>query len=409
MRVVHLCNLSLPADHPDAGRLATHPGRWVLNLALAQRSYAAIKPLLVVQVPGAADNHEAEIEGIPVRFIAAPSRFRALTLFHFDARRLARAVLACEPDVVHAHGTEDAYLLAAQATGRPYIVTAQGLYSQINSVMPPKPFSRAWVIERIERHSLSKARHIVAKSEYVADWLSETYPHAAIHRIPNTFDPRILQIRAQGRAPGSIAFVGSIDERKGLHLLADAVERANGGLLKQTTDSAASGPDAHRRSPPAARGALHIFGNRDEGASAYESRVIGRLRAQLGVRLILHGVVPSDELFRRLAGVELLVAPSLEEMFGNQVIEALLLGTWPIVSSRTAMEENVRRVGAGTVFKNNDAASLAAAIPEAFAAQAAWNRAATRDAVNAWMGQAPVARAHSDLYQRILEEWTRRQ
>ena len=82
--------------------------------------------------------------------------------------------------------------------------------------MPPKPFSRAWGVERIERRSLAKARDIVAKSDYVADWIARNYPHLAIHRIPSTFDPRILDVPLDSpREPRSIAFVGNIDPRKG--------------------------------------------------------------------------------------------------------------------------------------------------------------------------------------------------
>jgi glycosyltransferase involved in cell wall biosynthesis len=188
-----------------------------LNLALAQKAYTDIDPCLLVQVPGVSCDHSTEIEGIPVTFVAAPDRFRALTLFQLDAKRLARRVLELKPDIVHAHGTEDAYLVTAQATGLPYVLTVQGMFSQINSVMPPRLLSRPWVVEQIERHSLAKGCHVIAKSNYVADWIAKTYPHLTIHRIPNTFDPKILEVPLDmPREPGSIAFVGTVDPRKGL-------------------------------------------------------------------------------------------------------------------------------------------------------------------------------------------------
>jgi hypothetical protein len=52
MKVVHLCNLPIPEAHPDYGKVPYHPGRWVLNLALAQRAHTGIEPELLVQVPG---------------------------------------------------------------------------------------------------------------------------------------------------------------------------------------------------------------------------------------------------------------------------------------------------------------------------------------------------------------------
>ena len=52
MKVVHLCNLPIPEAHPYYGKVPCHPGRWVLNLALAQRAHTGIEPELLVQVPG---------------------------------------------------------------------------------------------------------------------------------------------------------------------------------------------------------------------------------------------------------------------------------------------------------------------------------------------------------------------
>ncbi len=52
LRVVHLCPLPLWREHPDHGRLTFHPGRWVLNLALAQKAHSGVDPVLVTQFPG---------------------------------------------------------------------------------------------------------------------------------------------------------------------------------------------------------------------------------------------------------------------------------------------------------------------------------------------------------------------
>jgi glycosyltransferase involved in cell wall biosynthesis len=413
VRVVHICNLPVPPEHPDFGRLRMHPGRWVLNLALAQKAHADIDPRLVVQVPGASCDYDTEIEGIPVKFVAAPNRFRALTLFQFDAKRLARSALELTPDLIHAHGTEGAYLLAAQATGLPYVLTVQGMFSQINSVMPPRLLSRPWVVEQIERHSLAKAQHVIAKSDYVADWIAKTYPHLEIHRIPNTFDPGILEVPLDmPREQGSIAFVGTVDPRKGLHLLAEAIESSVEGResrgeecsrqkseIRNQKSATHHSPRCTRYSPPIS---LHIFGNHGSGATEYEKSTINKLRVLLGDRLHLHGVVPSAELPREVAKCEVLVAPSIEEMFGNQVIEALLVGTWPVVSSGTAMEENVLRIGAGSIFEKGNPRELAAVLAGIFQNNLDWDRELTREKVNSWIGPAVLTREHAELYESIL-------
>ena len=216
MKVVHLCNLPLPAGHPDYGKIQTHPGRWVLNLALAQKTHTKIQPILVVQIPGAKVDYQEEVEGIMVHYLAAPDRFRSTTLFYFDARRISAYVRKLKPDLVHAHGTEDAYALAAQATGLPCVLTVQGCYFIINRELPPRLFSRGRVVQGTEWLALRRAKHVVAKSSYVKNELKKKFPHLCLHEIPNTFDPRLLEIPIhRPRRMGHLAFVGTMVERKG--------------------------------------------------------------------------------------------------------------------------------------------------------------------------------------------------
>ncbi len=395
MRVVHLCHVPLPPTHPDYGRLHSHPGRWVVNLAMAQKAHTDVDPVLVTMVPGATADFFAEIDGLKVHFIKLPARFRSATLFEFERRKLARVATGLKPDFVHAHGTEESYVLAAQKSRLPYLVTAQGLFSQINHIMPPKLVSRARIQEWMERRALSKARDIIAKSEYVAEWIRSQYPRLNIHRIPNTFHPSLLQIPETAKEPGSAVFVGMVTPRKGLDLLADVLEANCGRRIPVSPDSSGSASFLNR---------LHIVGNKGHGGTEYDRAILARLQGILGDRLVLHGIVPSSEVASLVSRCEILVAPSLEEMFGNQVIEALMAGTWPVVSSQTAMAENVLRVGAGTIFTNGDTASLHHALEKAFSGLGKWDREGTRQSVIDWMGPGVVARQHRELYKKILNQ-----
>lgn len=411
MRIIHIGHAPLRAGHPDFDRIPCHPGSWVVNLCKAQTK-AGMHAEIVMHVPGTSQYYQDNSLGFPIHYIPGPYRLRAATFFYFDKLRISKFVKTLDADIVHAHGTEEAYLLAAQMTAKPYVITAQGMYSQINSVVPPKLVSRARIVEFLERRALSRAGHIVAKSDYVAQWISRTYPHLVIHRIPNTFDPGLLSIDDTGpKEPGSIAFVGSVDPRKGLHLVAAALEHlAQGGSQFSIPEQLT----------------LHIFGNRIENPTAYEKSTIGNLKSLLGERLHLHGVVSPSDLPQKLACCELLVAPSLEEMFGNQVIEAMLVNTHPLVSSETAMAENVSRIGVGTIFKNGDAADLAGKISETVQRQIVTLKSssdsktqsprtgdpariskfrAQRERLLEYMGPETVARQHWDLYETVLGDW----
>jgi glycosyltransferase involved in cell wall biosynthesis len=353
----------------------------VVNLARAQKAHAGIDPFLITMVPGASSDFVHPVDGIECHFVKVPARLRAATLFEFERRTMAARAKALRPDFVHAHGTEESHVLSAQRTGCPYVVSLQGVFAIINRVLPPPLVSRARIIEHLEKRALGKVRDVIAKSDYIEREIARLFPHLAIHRIPNTFDPRLLEIPPQQRQPRSICFVGMVTPRKGLDCLADALERLG--------DSDMS---------------LHIVGNAGDAASAYEESILSRFRRLLGERLVLHGKVSSLEVARIMAGCEILAAPSLEEMFGNQVVEALLMGTLPVVSSGTAMEETVKKAGEGLVFEKGDAGSLAAGMSEAFRRVAGAQWRPGRQAIIEWMGPKAVASAHLALYKSILGE-----
>jgi glycosyltransferase involved in cell wall biosynthesis len=147
---------------------------------------------------------------------------------------------------------------------------------------------------------------------------------------------------------------------------------------------------------------LHIFGDR-RVAAEYEAREIAELRELLGERLVTHGTVGSMELAEELSTIPVLLAPSLEEMFGNQFIEAELLGATGIVAEGTAMAENARRIRAGVVVGQRDAVGLARAIVDALERPASVvEMLQVRGRIVEWMGPEVVARRHRVLYERVL-------
>ena len=102
-------------------------------------------------------------------------------------------------------------------------------------------------------------------------------------------------------------------------------------------------------------------------------------------------------------GCTVLAAPSTEEMFGNQLIEALMRGCHGIVTDATAMAENVRRFGNGTVVPQNDAVSLSRAIvARILAPPSLEDRKSARDRIREWMSPTVVAAKHFSFYRHIL-------
>lgn len=383
MKVLHLGNVPIPAGHPDRDRIKQHPGRWVLNHALAQKA-AGLDVEIVSQAHKAARDFDCEIEGVTVHFLRTFHPYRHLSFYALDSWRMSRFVRKLAPDIVHAHGTEAAYGHAAARSGLPFCITAQGLFFQIIPTLGRRPNRDELFLRIGEDFVLKRTKNVVAKSEYVKAALHARYPHLALTLIPNTYEPG-LDAPLAPRRGHAIAYVGTVNERKAVHYLADAVK-----------ELAATVPDVE----------LHICGNAPEGAGgSYENACVSSLRATLGERLHLHGNIPSGELFAVLDKCRALVAPSLEEMFGNQLIEALMRGCHGIVAEGTALAENARRFGNSTVVPQRDASAIAAALRRELAVPFDEARAEkARAAVRAYMSPAAVAGKHIALYRRILQE-----
>ena len=221
MKIVHLGNVPLDTSHPEKDFIKRHPGRWVLNHALAQKSIG-LDVEIVTLVHGAKKDYVLEVEGIKVHYLKTAHKWRHMTFYAIDQWRVARYVKKLKPNFVHAHGTEDAYGWAAQRTGLPYCITAQGLFFQIIPTLKRKPSIHEKFLRWGENIVLKRAKYVIAKSEYVRDALAEKYPHLELELIPNTYEP-LLDKPIVYPKQQALAFVGTIDDRKGVHLIADAL------------------------------------------------------------------------------------------------------------------------------------------------------------------------------------------
>ena len=385
MKILHLGNVPVPVGHPERKRVRQHPGRWVLNHALAQKA-AGIDVEVVSQAHRASRDFDCEIEGVTVHFLRTYHPYRHFTFYALDAWRMARLVRRLQPDLVHAHGTEAAYGHAALRSGLPFCITVQGLFFQIIPTLGRSPTWNERFLRWGEDMVLRKTRFVVAKSEYVKEALARQYPHLDLTLIPNTYEPG-LDGPLASRSGHAVAYVGTMDERKGVKYLAAAMRE----VVKAV-------PDVE----------LHIAGNPKEStATGYAGEQIRSLRAALGDRLILHGRMPSLKLFKMLDGCRALVAPSLEEMFGNQLIEGLMRGCHGIVSEETALAENARRFGNATVIPQRDASAIAHAVQTVLLNPPSGEKIEqARSDIRNYMSPAAVASAHRILYERIRKEWS---
>jgi glycosyltransferase involved in cell wall biosynthesis len=356
----------------------------VLNLALAQKKYQGLDVEIVTCIPGLKHKFSAELEGIRVHYLPASFLMRLSGIPYIDVYKISVYIRSLRPDIVHAHGAEWVYALAAQGCGFPYVITAQGAFFLINKIIKHSLFSRSNIIELFENRCLLSAKYLIAKSDYIRNALMIRYPHLKVYEIPNTFDEKILSIK-ENRQPKTVIFVAAnIDKRKGLDVLRNSIEKVKNQLF-----------DIH----------LVVVGNRKTTITDYENEEIKALYNILGERLILCGSLSALEVARQIAKATVLVAPSREEMFGNQVIESLLVGTPVIVTDNTGMAENVRRFGNGRIVPQENPSVLAEEILNACQPLACDVRKIARDKIIDFMHPQKVATEHRKVYEQIISAY----
>jgi len=309
-------------------------------------------------------------------------------LFLWDKYRLRKFIKKEQPDLVHAHGVEDVYALSISKVTMPKVLTLQSLYEDYNAKNPVKWNSPARIIEALEKRAMKAFDEVIVKSSQFAKVVKHYYPQVRYQIIPNTLNSVFLNESTGIIQSNKLAFVGTVCERKGFHIIRKALELIDSQQNQME---------------------LHVYG--DGGDASYIEREIRKIKAT-GHILVHHGCVGAKILADELTTTNLLIAPSYAETFGNQVIEAMLCRCHCIVSDDTGMSDNVRKYGHGTVVPQKGSAEIAIAIErqlelvkkEASSKNEMRMRGRAREKIIEALGPEKIASQLVDLYQEKFKE-----
>jgi glycosyltransferase involved in cell wall biosynthesis len=230
-------------------------------------------------------------------------------------------------------------LAAKRASGVPLVSTFFGV--ELTWMERDLPFL-APVLRRIVRGSDA----VTAISSYTAERLRRQVPAAEPAIVPfgATVEPESADAFPPRPPTGAfeLLFTGRLVERKGVHLLLEAVARLRDG-------------------PPVA---LHVVGDGPERA-----RLEARARElELGAAVFFHGFVPRAELELRMAHCDALVLPAVVDAKGDTeglgvvLLEAMSYGKPVIASAAGGIVDIVRDGRSGFLVPPGDAEALASAV-----------------------------------------------
>ena len=146
---------------------------------------------------------------------------RSATLFREDRRAIGAVLDEIQADLVHGWGTEDVYGLAAVLSGRPNIVSMQGIlsYYALKNRMPARTYLQAV----LELFVLWKAEKVTTESEWGRNVVLRRNPFAKVELVEYGVQQVFFQTKWQPEETKPFAlFVGGISPRKGIQDLVEA-------------------------------------------------------------------------------------------------------------------------------------------------------------------------------------------
>ena len=146
---------------------------------------------------------------------------RATTLFRADRKVIHALLDEIQADLVHGWGTEDVYGLAAVLSGRPNVVSMQGIlsYYALKNRMPARSYLQAM----LELFILWKAERVTTESEWGRNVVMKRNPFAKVELVEYGVQQVFFQTKWQPEETKPFAlFVGGISPRKGIQDLVGA-------------------------------------------------------------------------------------------------------------------------------------------------------------------------------------------
>ena len=140
--------------------------------------------------------------------------------FAWNIRRFTAELRRIRPDIVHAHGTEAAYALAAQYSGFPYLISIQGI---ITEYFKTDPCLRYQIVRHYEQDSVRRSKYFTCRTNFDTGFVRSVNPRARIFTIHEAMSPVYFHNNWEVRDTDRLLYVGSLEKRKGLDILLEAL------------------------------------------------------------------------------------------------------------------------------------------------------------------------------------------
>lgn len=325
-----LIPFGLKVTRPVAG----HACSWIMNWARSLATLDEVDLHIITYGSRITKSQTIEFSGYTVHIIkdaiwftdrgwAGLKNIDAVTKFKFLKKKFISKIEKIKPDIVHAHGTEDVFSLAAVDSRYPCVISIQGI---IEEYLVTNPTHRFKHIVKTERQSVLKCNNFMCRTHFDKSFIKKINPTATIFHMPEPMNPCFFRVERKSSDLPRILHVGGFHERKGLEDLIDAVYYLKQNFPKITVEVVGSGSDKRK------------------------SLIVNKI-TELGLNdnIILHGFLNARKIAELHAISSIFVITSSNENSPNTLAEALCAGT-PVVAYNVG--------GISSMFEDNESGFL---------------------------------------------------
>ena len=198
-----------------------HYATWLPQIAEAWEGQGEVEIHWIVMADEVQERKDVCQWGQMFHVLPTSESGRATTLFREDRKAIHAVLGEIRADLVHGWGTEDVYGLAAVLSGRPNIVSMQGILSAIllKTWMHPREYFQGL----LELYCLRKAQVITTESEWGAEVVRRRRGRRPVEIVEYGVQQIFFSTQWKPAAENNLTiFVGSIRAGKGIQDLVEA-------------------------------------------------------------------------------------------------------------------------------------------------------------------------------------------
>jgi glycosyltransferase involved in cell wall biosynthesis len=211
-------------------RSQDHPASWIVNLARALSETDDLELHVITAGSGIRENQTITKHGITFHVMRHTFPFTirgfpeympldVMTRYTSLRKQVKKVILELQPKLIHVHGTEYGYGLAALATNFPTIVSIQGIVNLCARVSPSLVFR---LQDPIELHVIRNAKYFGSRTAWANSFIRNLNNSATIYDLPEAVDDLFFR-KVSKQSTENILMVGSVIQRKGIEDALDAM------------------------------------------------------------------------------------------------------------------------------------------------------------------------------------------